>query len=150
MKTKYNRVFKWFYPGIGIKRWIGLSTFGVILLVLGTAHLRNEEYWLIRLLDAVIVLSGIIILILGIKRMMRSFILAFVPSSTPEIIGYISLRFPWTEALRMALNCNLNISGRARQNRIARHPKKGCMSRGMANCDKNLSPPKSRVRIITG
>jgi uncharacterized cofD-like protein len=81
MRTKFNRIFKWFYPGIGIKRWIGLSAFGVILLVLGTAYLRSEEYWLIRILDAIIVLSGIIILILGIKRLLRSFIAAFVPSS---------------------------------------------------------------------
>jgi len=81
MKTKFNRIFKWFYPGIGIKRWIGLSAFGVILLVLGTAHLRTEEYWVTRILDAIIVLSGIIILILGIKRLMRSFIAAFIPSS---------------------------------------------------------------------
>jgi uncharacterized cofD-like protein len=81
MTTKLSRIFKWLYPGIGIKRWIGLSAFGVILLVLGTAHLRIEEFWAIRVLDAIIALSGIIILILGIKRMMRSFIAAFIPSS---------------------------------------------------------------------
>ncbi|MFH1458531.1 MAG: YvcK family protein [Candidatus Omnitrophota bacterium] len=74
-------MFKWLYPGIGIKRWIGLAAFGVILLVLGTAHLRNEEFWLNQILDATIVFSGIIILILGIKRMMRSFIAVFIPSS---------------------------------------------------------------------
>jgi len=82
MKTKVKSIFKWLYPGIGIKRWIGLSAFGVILLVLGTAHLRTEEYWIIQIFDAIVLLSGIIILILGIKRMMRSFITAFMlPSS---------------------------------------------------------------------
>lgn len=83
MKTKVNNIFKWLYPGIGIKRWIGLSIFGVALLVLGTAHLRSEEYWIIQILDALVLLSGIIILILGIKMMMRSFIAAFMlmPSS---------------------------------------------------------------------
>jgi len=83
MKTKVNNIFKWLYPGIGIKRWIGLSIFGVALLVLGTAHLRTEEYWIIQILDAIVLLSGIIILILGIKMMMRSFIAAFMlmPSS---------------------------------------------------------------------
>jgi len=81
MKELSIGILKWFYPGIGIKRWIGLSAFGVILLILGTANLRSEEFWLIQLLDALVVTSGIIILILGIKRLMRSFIAAFAPSS---------------------------------------------------------------------
>lgn len=81
MKTNFNNIIKWLSPGIGIKRWIGLSAFGVALLIFGTAHLRNEEYWAIQALDALIVISGIIILILGIKSMMRSFIAAFMPSS---------------------------------------------------------------------
>jgi len=75
-------ILKWFYPGIGIKRWVCLSAFGVGLLILGTANLRSEEkFWLIQFLDAVVVISGIIILILGIKRLMRSFMAAFMPSS---------------------------------------------------------------------
>ncbi|MDP2043819.1 MAG: YvcK family protein [Candidatus Omnitrophota bacterium] len=81
MKATSIGILKWFYPGIGIKRWIGLSTFGVALLILGTANLRSEEFWAIQFLDALVVISGIIILILGIKRMMRSFIAVFVPLS---------------------------------------------------------------------
>ncbi len=81
MSNKVNGIFKWLYPGIGVKRWIGFSSLGVILLVLGTGHLRSEEYWVLQILDAIIVVSGIIILILGIKRMMRSFFAAFIPSS---------------------------------------------------------------------
>ena len=81
MKTASSVILKWFYPGIGIKRWVGLSAFGVVLLIIGTANLRAEQFWLIQLLDALVVISGIIILILGIKRMMRSFITAFAPSS---------------------------------------------------------------------
>jgi hypothetical protein len=84
MKTRFYNFFKWLYPGIGVKRWIGLSAFGVALLVLGTAHLRTEEYWIIQILDAVVLLSGIIILILGIKMMMRSFIAAFMLSSSRD------------------------------------------------------------------
>lgn len=81
MKAISTGILKWFSPGIGIKRWVGLSAFGVVLLILGTANLRSEEFWLIQFLDALIVISGIIILILGIKRLMRSFIAVFVPSS---------------------------------------------------------------------
>lgn len=88
MKKRFNfktpglqNLFKWFYPGIGIKRWILLSAFGVLLVVFGSSHLRGEEYWAVQVLDATVLISGIIILILGIKQMMRSFITAFLPSS---------------------------------------------------------------------
>lgn len=81
MKAVHSVILKWFYPGIGIKRWVGLSAFGVVLLIIGTANLKNGQFWLIQLLDALVVISGIIILILGIKRMMRSFIAVFSPSS---------------------------------------------------------------------
>ncbi len=80
MNPKYRELFKWLHPGIGIKRWIALSAFGVILAVLSSSRLRIEEYWVIQVLDAVVLVSGIILLILGIKHLMRSFIGAFVPS----------------------------------------------------------------------
>jgi uncharacterized cofD-like protein len=88
MKRKFNinfreikGVFKWLYPGMGIKRWIGLGAFGVILVIIGSGHLRTEEYWINQILDAIVVISGIIILILGIKHLMRSYVTAFMPSS---------------------------------------------------------------------
>jgi uncharacterized cofD-like protein len=73
-------VLKWFYPGIGIKRWISLSTFGVILIIIGSLRLRIEELWIIQALNAIVLFSGIIILILGIKRLMRFFLREFGPS----------------------------------------------------------------------
>jgi len=51
------------------------------LVVIGSSYLRTEEYFITQLLDAVAVISGIIILILGIKRLMRSLIAVFVPAS---------------------------------------------------------------------
>lgn len=78
---KFKGVFKWLYPGIGVKRWIGLGIFGFLLVVNGLGHLRDEQFWLIDLLDEIIVVSGIIIIILGIKRIIRSFVTAFIPSS---------------------------------------------------------------------
>lgn len=81
MTNKIHNALKWFYPGIGLKRWIGLSAFGVLLLIFATNHLRSDEFLGIQVLDSIILFSGIIILILGIKRMMRSFIAAFAPSS---------------------------------------------------------------------
>ena len=74
---KLKKIFKWLYPGIGIKRWVALTAFGVILLVLGSNYLRAEEYWVLQILDAIVIFSGMVILILGIKRI----IAVFAPSS---------------------------------------------------------------------
>lgn len=81
MQNKIRGIFKWLHPGIGIKRWIGLSAMGVILVVIGSSNLQATELWLIKLLDLIVVISGIIILILSIKNMVRSFISAFIPTS---------------------------------------------------------------------
>jgi uncharacterized cofD-like protein len=50
-----------------------------VLLVFGTGYLRTEEILAVQILDTVIIISGIIILILGMKMMVRSFIAASVP-----------------------------------------------------------------------
>ena len=86
MEKRVYNTFKWLYPGIGIKRWVGLSAFGVILLVLGTGYLSLEESWALKALDAVIIVSGIIVLILGIKMMIRAFIAVFMPSSKEGVL----------------------------------------------------------------
>ena len=79
--TRVDRTFKWLYPGIGIKRWIGVIAFSIVLVILGASYYWTEEFWVIRFLDFIIVVSGVIILFLGIKHMLRSFIAAFMPSS---------------------------------------------------------------------
>lgn len=84
MEKKAKAISKWLYPGIGIKRWIGLASFGVILMVISSHRLKGQEYWLIQLLDTITILSGIIILILAIKQMMRSMITAFVPAAKDD------------------------------------------------------------------
>jgi uncharacterized cofD-like protein len=78
---KLKRLFMWLYPGIGIKRWIFMGAFGVVLLMYGSSGLRSEEYLVLRVLDLVVLFSGIIILILGIKHLMTSFINAVIPPS---------------------------------------------------------------------
>lgn len=84
MLTPLKRCFLWLYPGIGIKRWIILSAWGVILLVVGSSGLRFEELFIIQALDVIILVSGIIILILGVKRLMASFINALIPPSRAD------------------------------------------------------------------
>jgi uncharacterized cofD-like protein len=81
MLTQITRILKWLYPGIGIKRWMGLSAFGAILLIIGSSGLQSRQFFIIRALDLVILLLGVIILILGIKRLTHAFIAAVIPAS---------------------------------------------------------------------
>ncbi len=81
MIPRLRRLFMWLYPGIGIKRWIGLSAFGVILLIIGSGGFPSGEFFIIKSLDSVILVSGLVILILGIKRLLSSLINTFIPST---------------------------------------------------------------------
>jgi len=92
-RIKFQGIFKWLYPGIGLKRWIGLSAFGVILLIISSGYLRTEDFWIIQLLDTIVLISGIIILILGIKRFTRSLIAAIIPSTkSNELVNILYQR----------------------------------------------------------
>jgi uncharacterized cofD-like protein len=89
----FHGPWKWLYPGIGIKRWIVVATVGLFFIVIGSSRFRSEEYWIIQILDLLVAVSGIIILILGIERMMRSFITAFVPASKDtELLDLLLVR----------------------------------------------------------
>ncbi|MCM8780928.1 MAG: YvcK family protein [Candidatus Omnitrophica bacterium] len=79
--SKLRGVLKWLYPGIGIKRWIGLSAMAVILIVFASSNLGGEGYTIVKLLYVIVLISSIVILALSIKRMIRAFISVIVPSS---------------------------------------------------------------------
>jgi uncharacterized cofD-like protein len=81
LKGKLQSSLKWLYPGIGIKRWILAACLGLFFIVVGSIRFPSEQYWIIQILDLLVAICGIVILILGIERMMRSFIATFMPSS---------------------------------------------------------------------
>ncbi|HQO38132.1 MAG TPA: YvcK family protein [Candidatus Omnitrophota bacterium] len=81
MLTQITRILKWLYPGIGIKRWMGLSAFGALLLIIGSSGLQSRQFFVIRVLDMFILLLGIIILIMGVKRLTQAFIAAVIPAA---------------------------------------------------------------------
>ncbi|MDD5154911.1 MAG: YvcK family protein [Candidatus Omnitrophica bacterium] len=93
LKGKLQGSFKWLYPGIGIKRWIMVAGLGLFFIVVGSSRFRSEEYWIIQILDLLVATCGVIILILGVERMMRSFIATFMPSSKDtELVDMFFLR----------------------------------------------------------
>ena len=74
------RILKWLYPGMRVKRWIILSTVGIILVVLGTiegvSEVKGHDFpsW-----GMTLVFLGVILVFTGTKRMVKSFITIFMP-----------------------------------------------------------------------
>lgn len=79
---KIKGLLKWLYPGIGIKRWILLAAFGMSLAIVGALNLNREAIFIVKLLGAILIFLGIFLLILGIIRLMRAFVLFFLPELT--------------------------------------------------------------------
>lgn len=79
-RIKFPEGFRWLSFGIGIKRWILLGTLAVGLVVFGSSSFQTEEYAINKLLDIIVVICGIIILILSIRRMIRAFVAALAPA----------------------------------------------------------------------
>lgn len=72
-------LLKWLYPGIGIKRWIAVSAFGIVLLFFGVFTFDKESIFLLKFLNVILIFLGIFLLISGIIRTLRSFVLFFFP-----------------------------------------------------------------------
>ncbi len=87
-KKSFNKIFqilKWLYPGIGIKRWILFSCFGVILVIFAVAKFQSEQFIFFKLLHSVVFISGVVILILGVSRLLRSILNLFIPQHDKQL-----------------------------------------------------------------
>lgn len=88
MRRKFSKIFKiirWLYPGIGIKRWILLSGFGVILLIFGVVQFQLKQLIFFKVLDLIVLVCGVIILILGVYRLLSSFLNLFLPHRDKQL-----------------------------------------------------------------
>ena len=61
---KLVRIVKWFYPGVGIKRWVLLSLFGLFLVILGSSSFKGLRN--ISSFDWFFLLFGLILLLVGV------------------------------------------------------------------------------------
>ena len=86
-KFAIRTFFKWFYPGMKIKRWILLSFLGIIIIGLSSA------LFLTNIIDKKAGISnifiGIIIVIIGIIKMFNSVLTVFVPGGDKELVDIL-------------------------------------------------------------
>ncbi|MGB2705474.1 MAG: YvcK family protein [Candidatus Omnitrophota bacterium] len=83
------RKLKWLYPGMFIKRWIFLSTLGIILIAMGFAMVISEKTPQNKTFAAIIVLVGGLIVITGMSRIIKSFVTVVLPEKSDELVDRI-------------------------------------------------------------
>lgn len=81
------RKLKWLYPGMKVKRWIITCSIGVILVAIGSIVWMLERFPGSRPLGISVFVLGSLIVIYGIKRMVKSFIKVFLPQREEELVN---------------------------------------------------------------
>ena len=80
---------KWLYPGMKIKRWIFTSSTGIIMIAIGSIVWILKKFSGSKLLGFIIFILGALIVIYGIKRMVKSFIAVFLPKREKELVDIV-------------------------------------------------------------
>ncbi|MBI4971791.1 MAG: YvcK family protein [Candidatus Omnitrophica bacterium] len=79
--------FKWFYPGMGVKRWIFLCSLGLSLLVLisltSVKSLSQTNLLLAGFVTAILIF-GVFLVVVSVKNMLRTFVRALMPKEKEE------------------------------------------------------------------
>src|SRR3989338_2057243 len=86
---KILKAFKWLYPGMWIKRWILLSVIGIILISMGFVMVILEREAQNKTFAGIIIILGILSVITGIKRIIKSFVTILLPRRENELVDKI-------------------------------------------------------------
>ncbi|MDD3905285.1 MAG: YvcK family protein [Candidatus Omnitrophica bacterium] len=86
---KILKAFKWLYPGMWVKRWILLTVFGVIMVSMGFVMVLLEQQTRNKTFAGIIIILGILAVVTGIKRIIRSLVLVFLPQNQDELVDKV-------------------------------------------------------------
>ncbi|MFH1380906.1 MAG: gluconeogenesis factor YvcK family protein [Candidatus Omnitrophota bacterium] len=86
------RKLKWLYPGMFVKRWIFLMALGIIFIAMGFAMVISEKTPESKTFAATIVILGGLIVITGVSRIIKSFVVVFSPQSGKELVEKVYQR----------------------------------------------------------
>jgi len=87
--VKILKAFKWLYPGMWVKRWILLAVFGIIMISMGFVMVLLEQNSNNKLFAALIIIAGILSVVTGIKRIIKSFVAVFLPQGRDELVDRV-------------------------------------------------------------
>jgi uncharacterized cofD-like protein len=82
------KVIKWFYPGLKIKRWIILLIIGILLILVSSPYIKETNN-VLKLFYRTLFAIGIIIFVLGITYLLKSFFEVIYPQKDKGIIDII-------------------------------------------------------------
>lgn len=83
------RIFKWLYPGMKIKRWIVLAVIGVLMLGVGLARFVQDITPILKLFDGILIAIGALAVLLGMFKIIKSFIVVILPQKEKSIVDII-------------------------------------------------------------
>jgi len=83
------KIFKWFYPGLRIKRWVLLLFFSLFFLIFGAVHYTRDSEQLLKVFDASLIFIASAGLIIGTIFLIKSFFEVIIPGKNKKIIDII-------------------------------------------------------------
>lgn len=86
------KFFKWFYPGMGVKRWILLCVGGLTLIVIEamfSIRAFSKVSIILATFATAILLLGIFLIAVSIKNILRTFVRALMPRSEGELVNLV-------------------------------------------------------------
>lgn len=81
--------FKWLYPGLRVKRWVILCSFGIILCSMGFVLTIIESQ---EITGSLFVVVGICMVIISIRKIIKSVTAVLVPSREGELLNMMYSR----------------------------------------------------------
>ncbi len=86
-----NTFFKWFYPGMQVKRWVLAVLFGVSVVGIGSMFILSD-YPFVRGFCSVISLCGVIFIVVGLGNVIVSLLTLFLPERERDIVNILYQR----------------------------------------------------------
>jgi len=86
---KILKAFKWLYPGMWVKRWVLMAVFGIIMISMGFVMAILEQSPQSKTFAGIIIIIGILSVVTGIKRIIKSLVTVFLPQREEELVEKI-------------------------------------------------------------
>ncbi len=80
---------KWLIPGMGVKRWIFLLILSVVLISMGSVFIIVEESPDTRFGASLMIILGILGVVTGVRRMVKTVVGVFLPERESELVDIV-------------------------------------------------------------
>src|SRR3989338_997124 len=86
------KFFRWFYPGIGIKRWVILAAFGLgcmVIVGLSAVKTMSQHSVLLASFATAFLIFGIFLVYTALKNIVRIFVRALMPAPSEDLANLV-------------------------------------------------------------